>query len=178
MQIAHTVQFTYLFSRTWFLNTLWYYILHGKIHILYGFNVLCVLFRSILAPTDLCNCGIISFVLPISRCVCVLLRSCAAQRVGSEWIPEASYWECLFSSFPSLRAQPPSSVFQSRQKSAQVSDKKQRYASLSFIFVLTKRTQVFIILMHKTHTADENRPCVTLPTVHSHHSWMQPKSCF
>ncbi len=46
----------------------------------------------------LCNCGIISIVLPISHSVCVLLSSCVAERAGSEWIPEASHWDCLFRS--------------------------------------------------------------------------------
>lgn len=46
----------------------------------------------------LCNCGIISIVLPISHSVCVLLSSCVAERAGSEWILEASHWDCLFRS--------------------------------------------------------------------------------
>lgn len=37
-------------------------------------------------------------VLPISHSVCVFLSSCVAERAGSEWIPEASHWDCLFRS--------------------------------------------------------------------------------
>lgn len=44
---------------------------------------LCMFFVHLPGP-GLCNCGIISIVLPISHSVCVLLSSCVSERAVSE----------------------------------------------------------------------------------------------